>query len=199
MFEIDDHETIVKTIPKSRQILPNVGYEDSEQLINRSLAKNIRMAAVPDGDSKPSAISRFRLCPAFCELATSQSRREIASLRDEPRQPLMATMVLSTRSNHAGLSRTKKRSPISRLAKARGLTATLKNQAARIIRSDTGCSALIQALSARDKVRQTGSSSESPEAASLSAASRHSSAQIERSRAAAGSKPISQIRQRPSK
>ena len=135
----------------------------------------------------------------FRELATSQRQREIACLRDEARQPVMLTIAVSTGSNQAGLLAMTNRTAINRRATARGLTATLTNQAARIIRFDIGNSASIHALSARDKVRQTGSFSGSLEDASLSAASRHSSAQIERLRAAAGSNAISQIRQRPAK
>jgi hypothetical protein len=154
LFEIDDHEdfysgdhTEITADPSGLSAMKTASISQMGLL-----HKFKDGSGLGRGTANPAHFA-LQLCPAFCELATSQSRREIASLRDELRQPLMATMVWSTRSNHAGLSRTTKRSPISRLAKARGLTATLKNQAARIIRSDTGCSALTQALSARDKVR----------------------------------------------
>src|SRR5215472_2536782 len=97
----------------------------------------------------------------------------------------MLAIVQSTGSNHAGLSVTTKRSLISHVAIARGLTATATNQAARVIRFDTGSSALLQALIARTKVRQIGSSGGLLEDASLSATSLDSSPQIERLRAAA--------------
>jgi len=70
-------------------------------------------------------------------------------------------MVVSTRSNHAGLSLPTKRSAISRLARGRGLTATPTNHPARMIRFDTGSHASRQALSARYRVLTTGSRNES--------------------------------------
>src|SRR6266446_4968353 len=108
-------------------------------------------------------------------------------MRGEPRQLLMLAITPSNRSNHAGLSVMIKRSAINRLATVRGLMATMINHAARTMRYDTGRCASIQALSARDKVRQIGSLIGSLTDASLSAANRHWSSQIERLRAAAGS------------
>jgi hypothetical protein len=86
-----------------------------------------------------------------------------------------------------GLSVMTRRSTISRLAKTRGLMATLTNQAARIIRFDRGRRARIHALSARNKVYQTGSSSGSLSPENLSTTNLHSSDQIEQFRAATGS------------
>ena len=106
----------------------------------------------------------------------------------------MPSTLVNTRSNHLGLWPGIKRNAINRAARARGAAATLTNHTIRSIRSTTGSCAAIQALIARQRMKKVGSLTGS--SASLAATSRHSSRQIERLRAAAGSKRIPQARQR---
>src|SRR6516225_5549645 len=93
----------------------------------------------------------------FCEQYYPQRQRYTLSISEERHLPLILTILESTPSNHDGLSVITNRMAIRRLARARGLTATLTNHPARISRRDIGSFASIQALSPRNKVRYRGS------------------------------------------